>query len=223
VGASRMAAIERDKDTETAEDWSPSAIPDEVAPAQMLDLEPGARLTALNWQYPTGELDPFTKVLYRSLAAGWGVSYSSLTGDLSDVNFSSIRAGLLQERDTWRQLQRFLIDRLHTPVYRAWREMAIAAGRLPARADARDYDRVMWQPRGWAWVNPVDEVNAHKEALAQRLTTRRRILAEQGLDLEEVLEEVADEQALMSELGLAPDAPAESAAPPATPPVRRIA
>jgi lambda family phage portal protein len=229
VGASRMAAIERDKDTDTADGWEPSAIPDEVAPAQMLDLEPGARLTAINWQYPSGELDPFTKVLYRSLASGWGVSYASLSGDLSDVNFSSIRTGLVMERDTWRVIGRFLIDRLHWPIYRAWREMATVAGRLPARSDMTDYDRVNWQSRGFAYVNPVDEVTAHEKALANKLTTRRRILAEQGLDLEEVLEELAEEENLMRELGLDPSTPVAGAAAPApvtTPaesPVRRIA
>jgi lambda family phage portal protein len=224
IGASRMAAIERDKDVEMDDDFERTVTPDEVAPGQILDLAPGERLNSLNWQYPTGEIDPFTKIILRALAAGLNVSYSSLSGDLSDVNYSSIRAGLLVERDGWRKLQRFLIDRLHWPVYRAWREMAVLSGQLPARPIG-DYDRVTWQARGWAWVNPVDEVNANAIALQNRLTTRRKILAEQGLDLEDVLEGLAEEEKMMQSLGLTTDpvAPPAEPARAATPPVRRLA
>ena len=224
IGASRMAAIERDKDVEIDDDFERSVTPDEVAPGQVLDLAPGERLTALNWQYPTGEIDPFTKIILRSLAAGLNVSYSSLSGDLSDVNYSSIRAGLLMERDGWRKLQRFLMDRLHWPVYRAWREMAMLAGQIPTRS-ASDYDRVTWQARGWAWVNPVDEVNANAIALENRLTTRRRILAEQGLDLEEVLEGLAEEEQMLKALGLSPAEPdtTDATAPRRAASVRRLA
>lgn len=225
IGASRMAAIERDKDVEIDDAFERSVTPDEVAPGQVLDLAPGERLTALNWQYPTGEIDPFTKIILRSLAAGLNVSYSSLSGDLSDVNYSSIRAGLLMERDGWRKLQRFLIDRLHWPVYRAWREMAMLGGQIPARPSL-DYDRVTWQARGWAWVNPVDEVNANAIALENRLTTRRKILAEQGLDLEDVLEGLAEEEQLLKALGLkdgADDTPNDQAAPRRAASVRRLA
>jgi lambda family phage portal protein len=229
VGASRVAAVERDKDVDMPDGWTPSATPDEVAPGQMLDLEPGARINALNWQYPTGEIDPFTKIIVRNLAVGLNVSYASLSGDLSDVNYSSIRAGLLLERDAWKKLQRFLIDRLHWPIYRAWRQMALLMGRLPARMNQQDYDHIRWMPRGWAWVDPNKEITAHEKALASRLTSRRRILAAQGMDLDEVLEELAEEEELLRDLGLAaPVAPEPEAAVPSPatngePPVRRIA
>jgi len=232
IGASRMAAIERDKDVDVADDFESTATPDEVAPGQMLDLNPGERLTAINWQYPTGEIDPFTKIILRSLAAGLNVSYASLSGDLSDVNYTSIRAGLLTEREGWRKLQRFLTERLHWPVFRAWRDFAVMAGEIPARQRMSDYDRVIWQPRGWAYTNPIDEINANEIALRNKLTTRRRILAEQGLDLEEVLEGLAEEQTLIEQLGLqdvlAPVEPAARATNTTTTgsavsPVRRIA
>ena len=106
------------------------------------------------------------------------------------------------------------------------------SGELPARRMA-DYDRVIWQPRGWAYTNPIDEINAHEVALRLKLTTRRRILAEQGVDLEEVLEGLAEEEAMIDQLGLQ-DEPAPTTEPAARAtittttgsmitPVRRIA
>ncbi len=203
VGASRIAAVERDKDSPSLEeDHEYTTLPDEVGPAQVWDLEPGSRLATTNWQYPTGEIDPFSKIITRSIASGWNVAYATLTGDLSEANYSSIRTGVLQEREFYKRLQRLLVDRLCWPVYRAWRDMAIIAGEIPARVNLRDYDRVTWQVRGWPWVDPLKDGKAHTEALGNLLTTRRMILAEQGLDLEEVLEGLAEEQDMIKRLKL---------------------
>lgn len=204
IGASRMAAIERDKDVEIDDEDEEkfSETPDEVAPGQFLNLAPGERMNSIDWQYPTGEIDPFTRIIVRSLSAGWNVSYSSLSGDLSQANFSSIRAGTLQERDFYRRLQRLLIDGLCTPVYEAWRDFAILAGEIPSRANLTDYDRVVWQVRGWPWVDPKKDVESQVLAVDNLLTTRRRILGEQGLDFEEVVEGLAEENAMLKRLGL---------------------
>lgn len=40
----------------------------------------------------------YMKVQFRLIARGFGITYEQLTGDLSDVNFSSIRAGLIEMR-----------------------------------------------------------------------------------------------------------------------------
>lgn len=202
VGASRMAAIERDKDASVDDDWEPTPVPDEVAPAQMLDLEPGAKLNAPHWQYPTGEMDPFTRVIERHNAIGLNVFPAGLTGDLSGANYSSMRYGALFEREGWRRLQRFVIQRLCWPVYRQWYTAAAVMGRIPARATMADYDRVLWQPRGYEGVDPAKESKANDDALRNRLTSRRRILAAQGVNLEELLEELVEEELLMTTLGL---------------------
>lgn len=205
IGASRMAAIERDPGSEIDEDGGDqpaSAIPDEVAPGQMLNLDAGQHLKSIDWQYPTGEIDPFTRIIVRSLATGWNTSYASLSGDLTGANYSSMRYGLLIERDVWRRVQRLLIHRLCWPVFRAWREMAVITNRIPARTSMTDYDRVMWQPRGWPWTDPVKEVQANVLALNNLLTTRTRILGEQGVDFAELAEEYAEEEAMLAKLGL---------------------
>jgi lambda family phage portal protein len=201
----------------------------EAAPGEARQLPPGWEFQPWQPTHPTANYVGFMKAVKRIVARAFGRSYASLTGDLSDVNYSSIRAGLLLERDAWKKLQRFLIDRLHWPVYRAWRQMALMMGRLPARVNVQDYDHVRWMPRGWEWVDPAKEIKAHGEALDRRLTSRRRILAAKGMDLDEVLEEIAEEEQLLRDLGLsAPPAaePVPDATTPATPgatPVRRIA
>ena len=47
----------------------------------------------------------FMRVQLRSIAAGMGITYEQLTGDLTGVNYSSIRAGLLEFRRRCKQVQ----------------------------------------------------------------------------------------------------------------------
>jgi hypothetical protein len=49
--------------------------------------------------------ETFMRVQLRSIAAGMGITYEQLTGDLTGVNYSSIRAGLLEFRRRCEQFQ----------------------------------------------------------------------------------------------------------------------
>lgn len=178
-------------------------------PAMQMDAEPGAIQEIhgdfVPWDptHPTSAYDSFEKAILRSIASGLEVSYSSLTGDLSDVNFSSIRAGLLVERDVWRTLQVWLSGHVHRRVYLEWLKWALTTGALslPQRNIARWRDHE-WQPRGWAWVDPEKEVRASLLAIGGGLDSRQRIVAEQGRDFAEVLDDLAREQKLAEAAGV---------------------
>jgi lambda family phage portal protein len=167
--------------------------------------------------HPGGNFGPFTKALLRSLAMGLNVSYSSLSGDLSDVNFSSIRTGTLDERDGYRITQLWLSRNVHMRLFSEFLMMQSTSGQLPfAPGQFKKLNQPSWQGRGWAWVNPVDDVKASTEAINHTLTTRTQILGERGLNLEEILEETKAEQELADELGveLVSADPAPASAPP---------
>lgn len=51
-----------------------------------------------------------------------------------------------------------------------------------------------WVPRGWPWTEPQREVQANETDLRLGLTSRQRILAEQGSNFADVLEELAQER-----------------------------
>src|SRR5262249_48398909 len=59
-----------------------------------------------------------------------------------------------------------------------------------------------WKGRGFPYVDPVKEVQSTLNAIDGGLTTRRRALEEQGMELEEVYQELAEEKELQEELGL---------------------
>lgn len=178
-------------------------IPEEMEPGMLKQLPPGWEFQGWDPQHPVDAYDAFTKAILRSIASGLGVSYHSLANDLSGVNYSSARVGELADRDEWRALQVWTIEHVHARVYLEWLKMALLTGavRLTSQ-DARTYARVAWRPRGWAWVDPRNELDASEKELTLGLNSRTRQAAEQGRDFEEICEELEDEQALMEEHGL---------------------
>lgn len=176
-------------------------IPLEVSPGDPWRLNPGESLLQFDPQHPTTAFGPFVRQVNQLISAGLSVGYASLTGDLTQVNYSSIRTGLLSERDTYRRLQHWLIRHLHWPVYRAWVKYAPLTGRIPAR-ESGAYESVRWRPRGYQWVDPLKDIQASQIAIREGFTTRTAVCAEAGEDFEENLAQLAEEQKLADELGV---------------------
>lgn len=211
VGASNAAAvaIDPEKAGDLAEpERGESNIPLDVEPGSYMRLRPGESLTSTDWDYPSLGFGDFCRNILQSIAAGLGPSYSALTGDLTGVNFSSIRTGLLADRDFYRRIQWFQLRGLNRPVYREWTKFAPLSGLVPAR-DPKVYQAVKWQPRGWLWVDPLKDGQAAELDLKNQLTTRSRLCAEKGEDYEEILLELKAEQELRKTIGI--DEPVSSA------------
>ena len=80
-------------------------------------LAPGESVTVPDLNAPDGQLEPFTRSMLRAVAAGIGVSFESVSKNFSESNYSSSRLSLLEERDTYRVLQRYMIENFHQPVF----------------------------------------------------------------------------------------------------------
>lgn len=176
-------------------------------------------------QHPTSAFDAFVKAILRGAASGLNVSYHTLANDLEGVNFSSIRSGVLEEREQWRTLQRWLVDHLHMPVYRRWLRAALMRGAVVNEAGValplsriEKFSAVRWSPRGWSWVDPLRDQQANAEVVASGFSTASEVVAAAGRDLEEVYEQLATERQLAAQYGIAPaylngQRPAEENAP----------
>lgn len=175
----------------------------EAEPGTFEELPAGQEFTPWDPSHPGDTYEPFTKQQLRGAAAGMGVSYASLSGDLTDVNYSSIRAGSLETRDVYRSQQRFVIRHFCQPVFDAWLMGEIMANRLPfGIADIPRISRADWMVRGWEWVDPLKDTTASIQALQHGLTTRTRELAKQGRDFEDTLKELQRERLLAEQYGV---------------------
>lgn len=167
-------------------------------------LPPGYKFNGgWNPKYPDAAVEPFIKAMLRGVAAGLGVAYHNLANDLENVNYSSARIGELDERDTWKGLQTFWCEHLNQPLYEDWLRVQLVLGTLPfdpARLDK--YRCVYWQARRWAWVDPLKEVGAAIEGINTRITSRTRVAAENGVDLEDVADEIQSEEQMFKDKGI---------------------
>jgi lambda family phage portal protein len=230
IGASKIAAIERSEDSLDASSMmfdgrSSSGIGQiNVEAGEMFELPPGYRLNSWNPEYPHANFDPFLKACLRGLAAGLDVAAHNLTGDMTDVNYSSARIAELSEREAWMILQDWLIGSFVQPIYEEWLAMALLMGQItfPQSGSVLPADRLQkfvlassFRGRRWQWVDPLKDGQANQVLLAARLTSRTRITAEQGVEFDDLVDELADEQQQLEDAGLAaspePAAPAVAA------------
>lgn len=177
----------------------------ESAPGEIEELPAGFDFASWDPAYPHAEHGSFNKAVLRGLAAGLLVSYNSLANDLEGVNYSSLRAGLLDERDQWKVLQRWEKEVFHDDVFENWLEMAMLTGEvsLPAYKFEK-FNRPCFMGRRWPWVDPLKDIEAAILAIKNHLGTRTDYIAEAGGSIEELLATLENELALMKEHGLKP-------------------
>jgi len=202
-GAANMGFLEKTPDANGSyvaddEDESGNKIND-FSPGTIEALPAGYKFSASDFDYPHAQFPSFCKHVLRRISAGLQVSYNSLSGDLESVNYSSIRAGLLEERDVWILLQNWFIGHFLADVFKDWLTMSIATRQVALpQAKFEKFNRPCFVGRRWPWVDPMKDIMAKKEAIAAGLDTRTDTIAEMGGDRREVdrtLKEENDEAA----------------------------
>lgn len=175
----------------------------EVLPAQFSDFK------TFDTSYPHEQFDPFTKATLRGISSGIGVSYVGLANDLQGVNYSSIRQGVLDERDEWMTIQDWFIEAALEEIYPDWLRFALLNGQIKSATGVSlpisKFEKFLaheWQGRRWSWVDPLKDAQAAILKLKEKLTSRTRIAAEAGVDLEEVFAELENEEKLAAEYNI---------------------
>jgi lambda family phage portal protein len=177
-----------------------------MEPGTMQVLEPGEDVKFSQPAKVGANYTEFLRMQFRAVAAAMGITYEQLTGDLSQVNYSSIRAGLLEFRRRVEAIQHgVLIHQLCRPIWRAWLTQAMLEGALPIRPfseNSRDLLAVKWIPQGWQWVDPQKEFNAMKIAIRSGLLSRSEAISAFGYDAEDIDQEITNDNQRADQLGL---------------------
>lgn len=135
------------------------------------------------------------------VAAGFRMPYELLTGDLSQVNYSSIRAGLVEFRRLIDAVQwQIIIPMLCQPTWDWFTEQAWAAGKLP-----QPRIPVEWSPPRFEAVDPLKDAMADLLAMRSGTMTLAQAIARQGHNPDAVLAEIAAMNAKLDALELVLD------------------
>lgn len=129
----------------------------------------------------------FNRETLRAIAAGWGISYESLTGDYSQSNYSSSRMGHLQMRkniENWRW--NMFIPQFCDVSFKWFLEYAKNRG-----VDIEGVS-VQWVPPAYSMIDPEKEINATIKEVRNGLKSWEEAVLELGRDPEKLIEEFVD-------------------------------
>lgn len=181
----------------------------EMQPGVIEDLPMGTTFQTLDPQHPVAAYADFVKAALRGVSSGIGVSYNSLASDLEGVNYSSIRAGLLEEREEWKGIQNWFIETVRTVIFEKWLAMALLSGELKlpngSALPAAKFDKFNspeWKPRRWQWVDVYKDAMANVMLIEKGLSSRRQIIAENGGDVEDTFADLSADEDLAENYGL---------------------
>jgi lambda family phage portal protein len=210
ASASVFNVLRSDPDDVDGDDMSSAGIEfGEIEAGSTVDIGT-KQLVNVDPTYPHQMFDSFVKANLRSIASGLGVSYHALSNDLEGVNYSSIRAGVLEDREMFKAYQNWFIRCFIRPVFSQFIEAAymsnqiVMPGGRAVTGKVDDYKPASYQGRRWSWVDPQKDGNANKLAIDERLKSRTQIIREQGDDPDAVWAEISKEQDLMRALNIQP-------------------
>lgn len=173
----------------------------------------------LEWSDPpdSGDTVAFGKSIHRRIAAGGNITYEMLTGDYSETNYASSRAGVLEFRRFAEAVQHHvIIHQLCRPVWNEFVRWQVLTGGIAATAYQRDrlqLQAVKWLPPAWPWVDPTKDAQAAVLEMDNLIRSRAEIVAERGYDIEALDREIAADRARADRLNLSPKPKTMPAAP----------
>lgn len=159
---------------------------DEISPGAVINAPAGRDVKVVE-PPRVGEYGPFAMTQQRGIAAGLHVSYEDMTGDYSQVNFSSARMSRLR---TWPKVQdwrwRILVLQFLDPTWR-WAMQAATIAGLPV------IDSTEWTGPPLPMIEPDREGLAIQRNVRSGITTLSEEIRARGYNVEEFLDEYAED------------------------------
>jgi lambda family phage portal protein len=188
---------------------NPLAPPEEeyeVAPGQVVRLDPGEDVTVSAPADSGATYEPFQYRTLLQISAALGIPYGYLTNDGAKGNFSNSRLSLIEFRrrvSAWQHS--VMVFQLCRPVWARFMDTAVLAGalKLPGYDRRRpEFLACNWLPTKWDWVDPLKDANAEIAQIEAGLKSRTQAIAERGYDAEQVDAEIARDRERERRLGL---------------------
>lgn len=170
-----------------------------IVPGGVHYLDDGESVEFSNPSGVGNNYGPWLKTELRASAKAAGATYEQFTGDLEGLNYSSIRAGLLEFRRRIEQLQLHLfVHRWCRPISRWFADVAVMSGavKIPDYWANPDLYLPAWKPPKWDWVDPLKDIMADLLEVRAGFNTRENKITERALDFDLVNDQLIVEQAM---------------------------
>lgn len=171
----------------------------DMEPGTLIEGEPGEKLASIPAPDPGANYKDFGFRQETRACSAMGVPRAETTGDLTNVNFSSMRAGRIPFKKRIEQFQ--YLQLVPQALQRIWEWFvadallrgSVALPRGASRTVAA-YSRLRWMGPKWEYVNPLQDVQADVAAVDNLLVPRSDVISANGEDPEETDDRIAEEQ-----------------------------
>jgi lambda family phage portal protein len=172
--------------TEQRPDGSTRRI-ETMTPGMIAYLDQGEELQTVS-PSSSVQFESTLKATWLTIAAGAGITYDQLTGDLSRANFSSLRAGKIEFRRLMEQFQwHTLVAMFLDPLAERWADAAMDSGVLPRREEGYPVEWIM--PANEP-IDPMKDMQADILAVRSGRMTWPQFVGMWGLDPDTQLDEI---------------------------------
>lgn len=163
-----------------------------------LKIVPGGYRPHIVTPQQSQQAGDFLRHELRRIAAGFGLPVHKVSGDLSDANYSSLRAGQLSLNTRAEAAQyAIIVAQLLRPIWQRFVMRQYLTGEVTSMDEAAEFIA----PRPGA-VDPQKDAAATGEMLDRGLISRRRAVAELGWDVETIDQESSEDRRREQTLGL---------------------
>ncbi len=184
--------------TEVTRDDGTTRIEEGGMPGQTIRGNPGEKITPWSANIPAPAHFQHSDMLLAIMACNLDLPIMVFKLDASQTNFNGYRGVIDQARLRFSEIQTDLVAQFHCDVYR-WKVRqflaADAALRSAANRSGIDIFGHRWTPRGWPYIQPVQDAAADDLRLSRNLTSGRRRAQERGIDYDDLTTEIVQDRA----------------------------
>lgn len=159
----------------------PHKMSESMQPGIIETLPSGKTITFASPPQPQ-QTSEYSRKNLQAIAGGYGITYEALTGDLSNVNFSSGRMGWLEAHRKVTDIQYNVIIPPCDSVWKWFMSSAFIAGLVPNENTKAD-----WTPPRREMIDPVKETTGITNQVRAGLLTPSEAARQQGYDFDDLV------------------------------------
>lgn len=165
-----------------------------LTPGMIQYLNQGDEVQVVNPSGQSTDATAYTKQEMRMISSGQGLSYETVSRDMSESNYSSARQGSIEDELTYEEERDQLME-VMDEIYETFVISLVLAGKLNVKDFWENKEKYLshkWIKAPKKWIDPLKEANANKIAMNTGQKTWADMAAENGKDWKEMIDEIAE-------------------------------
>lgn len=165
-----------------------------LTPGMIQYLNPGDEAQVVTPGGQATDATAYVKQELRLIGSGQGLSYETISRDMSESNYSSARQGSIEDDLNYADDKEQLME-IMDEIYESFLISLVLTGKVDIKDFWEKKDSYMghtWIQAPKRWIDPLKEANANKTALNTGQKTWADLASENGRDWKEQVDEIAE-------------------------------